>query len=325
MSIMNLKIVDKGRTIDLPDWIKYAFALGFYMNDHGIKYRKPANIIISLPTNRFFPLFVSMGIVDKTFSINKQEKSIKKAILNLKKGSRIIYHDGNVSRKVSVLSFEPSSVFDNEMILKIQDKGFERGVAERYWLEKFTLLDEEYDDVKRTRRISEKLTLGVESPLLRELYTQQNLNKVKFYPGDEFYLVGHISQLEEDMNERIFTYKNKIGSIKDFLYIDNNNSYTNGKLFSSQARRFEYETQSEIPVIFSNINSYLKKSHYFEDNPKIIITDRMDIADRMYLINLDIERDIIQHERKIITDEILEYLKSLNIECPNGIEFLAWR
>jgi hypothetical protein len=322
---MNLKIVDKDRTLDLPDWIKFAFALGFYMNDHGIKFNKPANIIISLPIDRFFPLFVSMGIVDKTFSIKKQERSIKKTILNLKKGSRIIYHDGKVSRKVSVISFEPSPVFENELILKIQDKGFVRGIAERSWLEKFTLLDEEYDEVKRTRRISEKLILGIESPLLKELYTQQNLNKVKFYPGDEFYLVGPISQLEEDMNEKIFTYNNKIGSIKDFLYIDNNNSYTNGKFFSSQARRFEYEIQTHIPVIFSNGNSYLKKSHYFKDNPKIIITDRMDIADRMYLINQDIERDIIQHERKIITYDVLEYLQSSDIECPNGIEFLAWR
>ncbi|EHL79386.1 hypothetical protein [Bacillus smithii] len=325
MSIMNLKIINNDRTIDLPDWIKFAFTLGFYLNDHGIKDMKPINIIISLPSDRFFPLFVAMGILDKTFSVNKQEKSIRQAILNLKKGSRIIYHDGKVSRKVSVVSFEPSTVLKDQMLLMIKGPKVEIGVPEQDWLEKFTLLDEEYDEVKRTRKVSKKFTLGVESPLLVELYTKQNLNKLNFYPGDKFYMVGNTSQLEEDMNEKIFTYNNKIGSIKDFLYIHNNNSYTNGKFFSSRARRWEYEIQSDIPVIFANINSYLKKSHYFKDNPKIIITDRTDFAERMYLINQDIERDITQHERKIVTSELVKYLELSNIVSPKGIEFLAWR
>ena len=154
MSIMKLEVIHNQRGINLPIWVRFAFRIGSYINEHGIRYKKRTKILISLPSNQYFTLFVAMGIVDKKYAVNKQFRSIKNAILHLEKGSRIIYQDNQSIRKVSVIGLEPSPVFEGQMILKIKDKNFERGIPEKDWIEKISILDEEHEEIKRTRKDS---------------------------------------------------------------------------------------------------------------------------------------------------------------------------
>src|SRR5690625_3723363 len=154
MSIKKLMVLNKGDSISLPNWVNFAFESGSFIYESGIKFRKPATIIISLPSELYFPLFIAMGIADRKFSVNKQIRSIRKQVMSLKTGNRIIYQDKESSRKVSVLSVEPSPVFENEMILRIQDGKMVRGVPEKQWIEKLIILDEELDEIKRSRRVS---------------------------------------------------------------------------------------------------------------------------------------------------------------------------
>src|SRR5690606_17367153 len=180
MTIKNLKVLSKRGPLDIPDWINFAFELGAYINDHGIKYKKSINLILSLPSEQFFSLFIAMGIADKAYSKTKQMRSIRKAVMNLEKGSRIIYKDDQSARKASVISVEPSPVFENEMILKIKDGKMERGIPERYWIDRVILLDEEFDEIKRTRKVSKTQQVGLDNNrLLRALYTSGQLNKVE--------------------------------------------------------------------------------------------------------------------------------------------------
>jgi hypothetical protein len=326
MSIRNLKILNKIGSTDLPDWIHFAFELGAYINDHGIKHKKTVNILLSLPSEQFFSLFIAMGVADKTFSINKQMRSIRKTVLSLEKGSRIIYQDEQSSRKASVIAIEPSPVFENEMILKIKDGKFERGIPERHWIEKVILLDEEFNEIKRTRKVNNRQQVGLDnSHLLSELYSPSQLNKVAFYPGDSFYLVGNTARMTDSMNEEIFIYNDVKGSIGDFLYLDNSNSYTNGKLFSAQMKKNEVEISGEVPVVFSDINSYMKQAKYFSQNPKIIASSRTDHENRTHEVKEELKRKFLQGEYKMVTEEIIDFLKSNNTRIPNGIEFLAWR
>ncbi|EIJ81801.1 hypothetical protein PB1_02640 [Bacillus methanolicus PB1] len=326
MSIKNLKILNNKGSIDIPDWINFAFELGAYINDNGIRYKKAIGIILSLPSEHFFSLLIAMGIADKTFSINKQMRSIRKTVLSLTKGSRIIYKDEQSSRKASVISVEPSPVFENEMILKIKDGKIERGIPERQWIDRVILLDEEFNEIKRTRKVSNKQKVGLDSsPLLRVLYSSSQLNKVEFYPGDYFYIVGNITQVNESMREEIFIYNGVRGSIADFLYMDNSNSYTNGKLFSSQMKKNEGEIREGVPVIFSDLNSYLKQAKNFPKNPKIIVSSRTDNENRIHEVKEELKRKFLQNEYRIVTKEIVDYLNSTDTQIPNGVEFLAWR
>lgn len=326
MSIKNLKILNKSGAIELPDWINFAFELGAYINDYGIKYKKPSSIVLSVPSGQFFSLFIAMGIADKTFSVNKQMQSIRKAILSLGKGSRIIYQDEQSSRKASVVSVEPSPVFENEMILKIKDGKMDRGIPEKQWIDRITILDEEFDEIKRTRKVSKKQKIGLDnSCLLKELYSTNQLNKVSFYPGDNFYLIGNTVEINECLDEEIFIYKNIKGTISDFLYLDNSNSYTNGKLFSSQMKKNDVEINQEIPVLFSDLNSYIKQSKYFKSNTKVIISSRTDSENRIHEVKEELKRDLLQGDYTIVTDEVVDYLKSANTQIPKGIEFFAWR
>ncbi|WP_349346370.1 hypothetical protein [Priestia megaterium] len=326
MSIKNLKILDKVGVVDLPSWINFAFELGTYINDYGIRHKKVTSILLSLPSEQFFSLLIVMGIADKRFSTNKQMRSIRKTVLSLQKGSRIIYQDEQSSRKASVISVEPSPVFENEMILKIKDGKIERGIPERQWMDRVILINEEVDEIKRTRKVSKKQQVGLDSSdLLRMLYPSSQLNKIAFYPGDLFYLIGNIAQITDSMSEKIFYSNGCQGSIGDFLYLDNTNSYTNGKLFSSQMKKIEVEINEKLPVIYSGINSYMKQAKYFSKNPRIIVTSRSDNENRIDEIKQELKREFLQGEYKIVTEEFIDYLKSTNTQIPTGIEFLAWR
>ncbi|WP_255249782.1 hypothetical protein [Bacillus sp. FJAT-45066] len=326
MAIKQLNILSQKGKLELPNWINFAFELGAFINDHGIKYKKSMNLILSLPSEQFFSLFIAMGIADKTYSKNKQMRSIRKAIMNLEKGSRIIYKDDESARKASVIAVEPSPVFQNEMILKIKDGKIDRGIPERYWIDRVILLDEEFDEIKRTRKVSKKQKVGLEnSQLLRTLYSSGQLNKVEFYPGDSFYIVGNSGQINENMSEEIFIYEGVKGTIKDFLYLDNSNSYTNGKIFSSHMKKIDVEVNKTVPVIYSDLNSFIKQDKFFKENPKIILSSRSDNENRIHEVKEELRRDLLQKEHKIVTEEILSYLKSIETQIPLGVEFLAWR
>ncbi|WHX66057.1 hypothetical protein QNH26_20670 [Peribacillus frigoritolerans] len=326
MSIKDLEIISRKGSAALPDWINFAFELGVYIDDQGIKYKKPISLILSLPSEHYFSLFIAMGIADKTFSINKQMRSIRKTILNLVQGSRIIYKDEQSSRKASVICVEPSPVFKNEMILKIKDGKIERGIPEKQWIERVIILDEEFDEIKRTRKVSKSQKLGLEnSDLLSMLYTSSQLNKAAFYPGDTFNLVGNTAQINESMNEKIFLFNGVQGTIGDFLYLDNSNSYTNGKLFSSQMKKNDAEILEEVPVIYSDLNSYIKQDKHFTANPKIILTSRTDNENRLREVKEELRRELLQGDHKIVTSEVVDYLKSTETQIPLDIEFLAWR
>lgn len=326
MFIRNLKILYKQLAIDLPDWILFAFHLGAYLHDNGIRNKKPITILLSLPSEQYFPLFIAMGIADKRFSVNKRINSIKKQVMRLKKGSRIIYQDEDSSRKVSVLSVEFSPVFNNEMILWIQDRNMRSGIPERQWIERIILLDEELSEIKKSRKVSKKKELGLEgSALLRELYSSSQLNKISFYPGEYFYLVGNTSQLTDQMNEEIFIYNGVKGKIKDFLYMDDKNSYRNGKIFSSHMKKNDLEIAKDVPVIYSDVNSYIKQSRNFKNNPNIIVYSRMDNESRLQEVKEELKRKLLQEEHTIFTLELIDYFKTCDTKIPKGIELLAWR
>jgi hypothetical protein len=325
MSLRDVKILHNNKVINLPNWINFSFNLGSYIYEHGIKYKKPSNIIVSLPSEQFVPLFIAMGIADKTFSVTKQNRSIRKKVLSLGQGNRIIYQDGQSSRKASVICVEQSPVFENEMMLRIKDGKMERGIPESHWMERVIILDEEFDEIKRTRIVSKNQKVGLDSPILKKVYTSGQLNSTAFYPGDAFYLVGNTAQIDESMNEEIFSCNNVVGSISSFLYMDNKNSYTNGKFLSSQVKKFEVDIDTEVPVIFSSLISYIKQVKYFPNNPKIILSSRTDNQIRFHEVKEEIKRELLQGEYKIVTEEILQYLKSIETQIPNGVEFYAWR
>lgn len=326
MTIKKLKILSMRGLIDIPDWINFAFELGAFIHEHGTKYKKSVNLILSLPSEQFFSLFIAMGIADKAYSKNKQMKSIKKAVMKLDQGNRIIYKDNQSARKVSVISVEPSPVFKSEMILKVRDGKIERGIPEKYWIDRVIVLDEEFDEIKRTRKVSNKQTVGLNnSQLLKALYTSSQINKAEFYPGDSFYLVGNIGQINENMNKDIFAYDGVKGKIKDFLYVDNSNSYTNGKLFSSQMKKTDVEINRKVPVIFSDLHSFIRQDKYFSANPKIILSSRADSENRLHEVKEKLKRELVQDDYKIVTDEVVSYLKDNETQIPLGVEFLAWR
>ncbi len=326
MKISELEIYYKNSHIKIPNWMKFAFELGTYISESGIKYKKPLNILISLPADHYFALFIAMGIADKFFLVKKQMRSIRKTILSLPKGSRIIYKDDVSSRKASVVSIAPSPVFENEMILNIKDGKITRGIPERHWMEKIILIDEEYEEIKRTRVIQKNQKLGLQdNHLLSSLYTPNQLNKASFYPGDKFYLVGNIKKVTESLSEKIFIHQNIRGSAGDFLYLNNKSSYTNGKLLSSQMKKNNLELDEGIPVIYSDLLSYLKQSKRFQNNPQIIISSRTDNESRIYEVNEDIKRKLLQGEHKILTNEIVDHCNAAGVNIPFGIEFIVWR
>jgi hypothetical protein len=127
------------------------------------------------------------------------------------------------------------------------------------------------------------------------------------------------------MNEKIFLYEGVHGTIGDFLYIDNSNSYTNGKLFSSHMKKNDTEISSEVPVIFSDLNSYIKQGRYFTANPKIILSSRTDNENRLNEVKEELRRELLQGDHNVVTDEIIDFFKSTETQLPFGIEFLAWR
>lgn len=325
MTIKSMKVISKKGYQPMPDWINFAFEIGAYFNENALKRKGPLNIIISIPYEDFFSLFIAVGIADKIFSKNKQLRSIRKTILNLTPGSRIIYKDDVSSRKASVISVEDSPVFENEMILKIKDGKIERGIPEKQWIDRVIILDEEFDEIKRTRKVSEKQKIGLnKNEFLRNLYSSRQLDKVAFYPGDKFYLVGNTNNLNLSMNEKVFIYENTIGTISDFLYLDNSNSFTNGKLFSSQLKKIDSEIIEELPVIYSNLNSYIKQGKNFNRNPKIILSSRTDNESRLQEVKEEIKREFLEG-KQTATQEIIEYLEGMGVNIPVGIELLAWR
>ena len=81
MSINNLKVLHNQVEKEMPNWITFANTLGEYLYDHGCHYNTSSKIVISLPTQQYFSLFVAMGIANKKFSINKQTRSIQKTFL----------------------------------------------------------------------------------------------------------------------------------------------------------------------------------------------------------------------------------------------------
>lgn len=326
--IQTLKLITNNSHITLPNWITFAFSLGAFLYDEGIKNRKRAHIAITLPSDKYFSLFVLMGISDQIYSVRKQMRSIRNQVMSLKPGSRVIFRDSMSSRKVSVLGIKPSPYKEGELLLYIQDKGFERGIPERSWLENIFILDEKYDDIKRTRKVSSKKQLGINSLLLKELYSEDSLIKTAFYPKDFYYIVGNRFTLEQQISEVFFSFNGVKGSIKDFLYVENlinESSYINGRFFSSQLKKMDYEISDAVPVIFSDTTSFRKQNSFFSSNPSLLILNRTEQEHKIEEVTAELSRKFIEQDITFITNEVLDYINSYPAATPCGIEFFAWR
>lgn len=154
MSILNLNLLQNRESIPLPNWIRFAFALGSFLSQEGVKSDRQANIAVSLPSDQYFAVFAACGIADKEFSERKQIRSIRKQVLDLNPGSRVIHIHGGQKKKVSVVSVEKHP-YSDEMLLYVQDGNVKHGVPERLWMDTIILLDEEFDEIKRARQVNE--------------------------------------------------------------------------------------------------------------------------------------------------------------------------
>ncbi|WP_054956758.1 hypothetical protein [Paenibacillus dakarensis] len=325
MSIFELKLLHNNKTYALPPWIKFAFGLGSFLSREGVKYNRHTNIAVSLPSDRFFAVFAACGIADKAFSERKQIRSIRKQILGLNPGSRVILTLSGQTKEVSVVSVEKNPYTD-EMLLYVQDGSVKHGIPERLWMESIFLLDEEFDEIKRTRRVNKNL--GITSPLINMLYTQTQLSKTPFFPGLEFYFIGNKSMTEELLSITCFKYGNVNGSSADFLYVEgleNNSSYTNGKFISSQTKRLTNDIDSNIPVIYSDIGGFRRLSGHFANNPSLILLSRTDHGNRILEAQAEISRKLVQRKAQFITRELIKDLKENHIPIPHSIEMIAWR
>ncbi|KGX85784.1 hypothetical protein [Pontibacillus litoralis] len=327
MSINNLKVLHNQIEKEIPSWVRFANVLGEYIYEYGYHYKKNAKVVISLPTQQYFSLFVAMGIANRKFSVNKQTRSIRKTFLSMESGKRIIYLDNDKTRKMSVLALEESPITKGEMLLKVMDaKGVEFGIPERQWLEKIIILDEDYEGIKQSIKVNGKKQLGLnENTLLKNIYSQNQLNRNAFFPGDYFYLIGNLADVEDCIKEEIFISEGERGSLQDFLYLNKENSYTNGKLISSQKKKLDFEVIESTPIIFTDSLSYLKQKKNFQGNPQIIITSRTESESRLLEITEELKREYLQHETTLITGELLEFIHSNEVKVPNGVELIGWR
>lgn len=327
MAVNMLKLSYDNKIFELSDWIKFSFVLGGYIHENGIKNNKPVRMVISLPNTDYIPLLVAIGIADKHYSQNKQAKTIRKTILELKVGSRIIFNDNGKKKSVSVIELvEESLVCKGEMMLYIQNGKIKQGIPERDWLEKIIILNHEEKVIKRSRKVNENKVLGLSNnKFLNKIYKNSQLDKASFYPLDSFYLVGNVKLLEERLKTNFFYIKGEYGSAEDFLYIDDRNSYTNGKIISSQLRHLNFKLNSKVPVIFSEAKGYLKQNKIFSDNPWICTINRSDNENNLCDFFNEIHRSIVQENNNYLTNELLEYLEKNNTKIPRGIEIMVWR
>lgn len=325
MSIFNIQLYQNQESYPLPDWVQFAFGLGAFLSQEGVKYKRSAHIAVSLPSDKYFAVLVACGIADKTFSERKNIRSIRKQVLGLNSGSRVILSWAGTTKKVSVISIEKNPLTD-EMLLYVQDGSLKHGIPERSWVDSIFLLDEEFDEIKRTRRVNKNI--GINSPLINSLYTQAQLKKTSFYPGEEFYLVGNRSVIESTLKESAFISNGLVGSPSDFLYFDefeNNSSYINGKFISSQTRRFSESVNLNVPVLYSDYSSYRRQSGHFDKNPSLIIISRTDHEHRIYEAQTELSRIFIQENVQFITNEVVNFIDHHSITIPGGIEMIAWR
>lgn len=309
----------------LPLWIKFAFGLGAYLSREGVKYNRYANIAVSLPSNHYFAVLAACGIADKAYSERKQVRSIRKQVVGLNPGSRVIYSRSGQNKEVSVVSVEKNPYTD-EMLLYVQDGSVKHGIPERSWMDSVFLLDEEFDEIKRSRRVNKNL--GMISPLLNSLYTQSQLSKTSFFPGDEYYLIGNRNEIDHILKDKCFIHGKVIGSVADFLYVEglvNDNSYKNGRFISSQVKRINEEIIANIPVLYSDIRGFRRLSGYFTKNPSLIVISRTDHQHRIYEAQAEISRKLIQGKGQFITQDVMNYLEEYGVSVPDGIELIAWR
>ncbi|WP_046176219.1 hypothetical protein [Domibacillus indicus] len=330
MNLYNLKIWNAEKPDSLPTWIKLAFTLGAYLVKANTEKGKRVNIAITVPRDEYFSLFAAMGITDGIYSSNDNNDSLRDHVLKLKKGDRIIYKNGDLERKVSVVSVGKSPMDKTEMMLYIQDRNFHQGIPERQWQQRIFLLNEKYEKIKRTRVLGESEKIGVDSPLLSLLYTTEKLNKTAFSPIEAFYLVGKKNQLISQMNETIFCSGEVKGSISNFLFVEglnNNSSYSNGKFMSSLTRKAEDNLSSNTPVLYSDATSFKKQERNFKKNPFLSIISRSDHEDRLHEVTFEITKSIIQGRNiDYLTENLVDFI---NNECdciiPDGVELIAWR
>ena len=122
---------------------------------------------------------------------------------------------------MSVLALEESPITEGEMLLKVKDGSVEFGIPERQWLDKVIIFDEDHESIKKTIKVKKGKQLGLsENTFLKNIYSQNQLNKNAFFPGDYFYLIGNLSDIEEWLSEKIFISKGEKGSLQDFLYFN---------------------------------------------------------------------------------------------------------
>lgn len=325
MVLNQLKISVNGKKYALPDWIKFSFYLGYFIYDMSLTKNKKYKIILSLPFDEYVPLFIAMGIVDQIYSRNMEEDTIKRKVLKLKKGNRVIYKDSNSVKRVSVISVKPNPYKKGEMMLVIKDGNVEHGIPEQFWAKRIKLLDTESKKIKRARTIPKDALQGIENnKILNNLYSKEHLRKITFSPKEYFYLIGNLSKIKKQMNENIFSLQREKGSISDFLYFDKN-LYRNGLLISSKAKKIEMKNNCEIPVIYCDVSSYLKHSNKFNKNPEIIVISRTDNENRIFEIKEQLKRKIYLENIIFSTNDLIEFLNRKKVVIPNGIELFSWR
>ena len=58
MYIDRISLLDRNKSYSIPNWIKFAFHSGLYMNEHALRYNKELNIVLSVPTSVYFSLLI---------------------------------------------------------------------------------------------------------------------------------------------------------------------------------------------------------------------------------------------------------------------------
>lgn len=312
--------------VKLPDWVVFSLSIGRYLKEHTRSQGKPTRMLISLPNNDYIPLLIAIGIADGNFELNEDRESVKEKILSLQEGHRIIYLKDGKPTNVSVIEVGTSPVTENEMMLHVLIEGMKLGIPERQWSDRIILTNGDEGTVKRSRKVSDKKILGIKgNGLLKKIYPLENLLNSSSYSEDAFYMIGNLKKIHNQMNEHFFYTDDVYGSPKDFLYTDDENSFTNGKVISSQKRDIDFKVMESVPVIYWGCDSYLRQRHHFKSNPSITIFSRTENESRIDELLNEVEREMVHGGHEYMTDHMRRYLNEKRVDLPRGIELMVWR
>lgn len=323
MNFDNMKYMSSGGEYgELEEWMRFSLFLGRYVKRRADRKKENFNIYISLPKAISFSYFLLHGIFDAQMEYPVSDKMIIHRFRQLEKGDVVYYSENETWKRCSVEDVVENLTTSGSWHLKILNHS---GVSEYIPLSKceskIIITNRKFKRIMNARVVKDihRITGNI-----KRVYSPKHINRREVLNIPAAYVVGNRTEFEKNIDDIRYSYKDTEFTPSTILRDGTESTFRNIQwLTKNEKKRFDDDNHEW--VVFIGAAKALARMSEFSNTGRIILDDQFENWDTSFLLQENIEQQILVNNSEIITSKLADDLQKEQINIPRGVEILAWK